>query len=161
MPFTLVHGLVPYLGASALTKDWKLRLLAFLAGMAPDLDGIPLLFNMGLYRALHRELFHQPVWGLVLAIPVALFLHKYYGMDVKKSAVVFAIAFISHPVTDLFFTGWPIRMLWPFSTQLYSFPAFVQLNWLLALGVAAIFVVQQLGVFRKVKERIGKKQAAK
>jgi len=144
MPFTIVHGLISYFAVCKLTKDGRLRALAFVAGMLPDLDGIPLLFDMNLYRVLHRELFHQPIYGLILGIPIALIFGKYYGMDRKKTFAVFSGSFILHSVTDVLFTDWPVKLLWPFSQQQFVIPVFYDYNWLLALGLAAILVGQRM-----------------
>lgn len=142
MPFTLVHGLVAYFIVLPFTKSRKLRLLAFAAGMLPDLDGVPLLFDMNLYYQLHHELLHAPIYGVLLAIPVALLLSKYFGMSRNKTALVFASAFMAHSITDVFFTNWPVKILWPISAQQFSYPIFISYNWFLALAVVIALITQ-------------------
>ena len=141
MPFTLIHGLIPYFMVLPFTKSKKLRLLAFVAGMLPDLDGIPLLFDMNLYYQLHHELFHAPIYGLLLAIPIAILLSKYFGMNRNKAAIVFAAAFISHPLTDVLFTNWPVKLLWPISSQQFSYSIFINYNWLLATAITIALII--------------------
>ncbi|GEM_PF-1525149 len=120
MPFTLFHGLISYIIVSRFTHDKKLRLLAFCAAWLPDLDGLPILFDMHLYNAIHHELFHPPVYGLLLAVPAALVLHHFFKIGRLESFIVFSFSFALHPFTDIFFGFLPIRLFWPVSNQGYA-----------------------------------------
>ena len=122
MAFTLIHGLISFLIVSRFTKNKGLRKLAFIAGMLPDLDGIPLLFDLSLYYQIHHEWFHQPIYGIILGIPIALILNKYFKLDKTKVFLVFAFSFIFHSITDLVTTSWPVKMFWPFSQEMHAFP---------------------------------------
>jgi len=149
MPFTLIHGLIAFLIVSFFTKNQKLRLLAFVFGMLPDLDGIGLFFDMNLYYEFHHELFHAPVYGIILGIIFALILDKFFKLDKIKVFAVVSFSFISHSVVDVFFTAWPVRLFWPFYSQNISFPFLIEFNLLLAGIVFIGFLIQ---VFIEKKE---------
>lgn len=142
MPFTLVHGLVSYFVVCFFTKDKKLRALGFAAGMLPDLDGVPVLFDLELFYRVHHELFHPPIYGILLAVPAAMILGRFFEVNPLKSFAVFAFSFALHPVTDVLFTDWPVRLLWPFSQEEFIYPVFVQYNFVLAFAVLAGLLAQ-------------------
>ncbi len=142
MPFTLIHGLLSYFLVCFFTKDKRLRFLGFAAGTLPDLDGIPILFDMELFYAIHHELFHPPIYGIILAIPVALVLGHFFKMDKVKTFAVFAASFILHPLTDVLFTNWPVKLLWPFSEEQFLYPIFIEYNAHLAAIVMLLLFVQ-------------------
>ena len=143
MPITPIHGLLSFSLAGFFTKNRNLLLLAFIAGMLPDLDGIGLLFNLSMFYAFHHELLHAPVYGLVFAVPAGLVMRKIFKESFAKSALVFAASFISHPLIDIFFTAWPVKLLWPFSSEQFSCPVLVDYNWLLA-GVVFLAASAQI-----------------
>jgi len=155
MPFTGIHGLLALVPAWFLAKNRRLALVAFIAGMLPDLDGLPLFFDMNLYYQVHHELFHAPIYGVLLAVPVALILGKYWKLDRKITAVVFAGSFALHSVTDVFFTSWPVKLFWPLTNQEFSYPILREYNWLLSIAVlvAAVFCARSL----LIQSRKGKK----
>ncbi|MBU2476701.1 metal-dependent hydrolase [Candidatus Micrarchaeota archaeon] len=155
MPFTLIHGLIAFLIVSVFTKNPKLRLLAFVFGMLPDLDGIGLFFDLNLYYEFHHELFHQPAYGIILGVIFALILSERFKLDKLKSFTVISFSFILHSVTDVFFTAWPVKLFWPFSSQNFSYPFLIEFNWLLALIVFAVFIIQVFVVEKtKINELI-------
>ncbi len=131
MPFTLVHGVISFFVLSFFTKDRRLWLLAFIAGMLPDIDGFPILWDMELFYAIHHELLHPLIYGIVLGIPAALLLNYFFKIDKAKSLLVFATAFMLHPVFDVFFTNWPVKLFWPLYNEQFSYPFFIDYNLLL------------------------------
>ena len=143
MPFTLAHGLISYFIVCAFTKNKNYKMLAFVSGMLPDLDGIPILYDMDLYYKIHHELFHPPIYGILLAVPGAIILNKYFQMNKTKAFLVFAASFILHPITDVLFTNWPVKLLWPFSQEQYSYPIFIEYNILLVLFMLFLLIVQE------------------
>ena len=153
MPFTLVHGLIPYFIVCLFTKSKKLRFLAFVAGMLPDLDGLPILFDVDLYYSVHHELFHEPIYGLLLAIPVAVILAKYFNIGGKKSFLVFSGSFILHSITDVLFTNWPVKLLWPFFGKGFSCPFLMDLNFGLAVLVYFAVVLQFFMYFYSKRQK--------
>ena len=139
MSLTLVHALLPYCIVSLFTKDRKLRLLALVAGAFPDLDGLPIFWDRQLFLDVHREILHMPILGLVFSIPLAFVLEKYYKIAKWKTITVFTGAFVLHSITDVFFTDWPIKLLWPLSMENFSFvlPGVDFLN-LVLLGIVGV-----------------------
>jgi hypothetical protein len=118
MPFTLIHGLIGYLSAVPFTKNPRIRLLAFGAGMLADLDGLPLLFDHALYLSTHHELFHSPIWGLLFGLLIVTTVYAYYTYRKKtlpywKSLGLFFMAFTLHPLTDALSSDWPMNFLAP------------------------------------------------
>ena len=142
MALTLIHGLISFLIVSRFTKNEKLRKLAFIAGMLPDLDGLPLFWDMNLYYAIHHEWFHQPIYGILLGIPIAFILNKYFKLDKIKVFLVFSFSFIFHSVTDLLTTAWPVKMLWPLSQEMHVFPVLKEFNLAIALIVFVLVGIQ-------------------
>ncbi|PIN98376.1 MAG: hypothetical protein COT90_04495 [Candidatus Diapherotrites archaeon CG10_big_fil_rev_8_21_14_0_10_31_34] len=142
MAFTLIHGLISFLIVSRFTKNEKLRLIAFIAGMLPDLDGIALFWDINLYYEFHHELFHAPVYGIIFGAIFALILNKYFKLDKIKVFLVFSFSFIFHSITDLFTTFWPVKMFWPFSSEQFVFPFLQEFNLWIALIVFALTGMQ-------------------
>lgn len=142
MPFTIIHGLISYFAVCLFSKDKRLRLLAFVAGMLPDLDVLSILFGMDYYHQFHRALFHPLIYAIVLAIPISFALNKFFKIPRIKSFIVIAVAFALHIATDLLFTSWPIRVLWPFSQQQFTFPHFEQFNSELAIALLLLLGAQ-------------------
>ena len=153
MPNTIVHGIIPYALASLFTKNKVLRWIALIGGLFPDLDGIHLFFDMNLYRVYHHEILHPPIYGFIIAIPIAILAKKYYGIKMWKSYLAFSLAFALHSVTDVFFTDWYIRLLWPFSQEKFSNPIVYDYNFLLAVLIA-IFIFIKLYQFLKSKKTL-------
>jgi len=152
MAFTLIHELISFLIVSRFTKNEKLRGLAFIAGMLPDLDGLPLLFDLSLYYQIHHELFHAPIYGIIFGIIFALILNKYLKMDKLKTFLVFGFSFIFHSVIDLFTTSWPVKMLWPFSSEQFAFAFLEEFNLWIYLIVFALVGMQFY--FEKNKSKV-------
>ena len=116
--------------------------MGFAAGMLPDLDGIPLLFDLALYYRVHHELFHPPIYGIILALPAALILGKYFKMNRFHTFLVFSASFILHPLADVLFTNWPVKLLWPFSSEQFIYPVFIGYNLHLAAFAMALLLLQ-------------------
>lgn len=131
MPFTLIHGALAFFFVSFFTKDKRLWILAFCAGMLPDIDGVFILFDRQLFYSLHHEILHPLIWAPALGLAIAFVASHFLKMDFKGSLAVFAFSFALHPVVDVFFTDWQVPLLSPFSFQQFSMPVFVDYNWLL------------------------------
>ncbi len=139
MPFTLVHGAISFFLLSFFTKDKRLWPLAFVAGMLPDIDGFPILWDMGLFRAIHHELLHPLIFGVALAIPAAYLLDYFFKTGRAQTLLVFAASFMLHPLTDVLFTNWPVPLFWPLTSQEFSYPVFIEYNWVLVLALPVMF----------------------
>ncbi|MFH1588529.1 MAG: metal-dependent hydrolase [Candidatus Diapherotrites archaeon] len=156
--FTLFHGLIPYFTASALTKDKRIWLITFIAGMLPDLDGLPIFFDMNLYYQIHHELFHAPIYGLILGILIALILGKYFKLNKLNSFLAFAGGFALHGLTDVLFTYWPVKLLWPLSNEQFSFPIFSELIIPFSAILAVMLLIQIYFIAKKNQTQKAKKQ---
>ena len=141
-----------------LTRDKRLWALAFVAGMLPDLDGIPILFDMDLYYAIHHELFHPPIYGILLGIIAAFALYRFFRMPKLPTFFAVAAGFILHPVFDIFFTNWGVKMLWPFSDEKHLFSYFIGYNWALVLAIPLMVAAPFAKEF--AMEKISKKGIA-
>jgi len=143
MPFTIFHGLASFSLARLFTRDKRLLLLAFVGGLAPDLDGLGLLFSQDWYYQFHHELLHPPIMGILLGVFAAIACRKLFNLHKTKTIFAFAAftgGFLLHLLVDLFFTNWPIKLLWPLSQTQYSFASLVQYN----LEFAALTVTAAL-----------------
>jgi len=149
LPFTLIHGLIAFLIVALFTKDKRLLALAFWAGMMPDLDGLPILFNLDLYYAIHHELLHPLIYGVIFGVLFAFFLKRAAKMDFGKSFVVFASSYMLHPLTDVIFTNWPVKLFWPLSQEQHSWPILIEQSAALALIVIFGSAILLLKIFRK------------
>jgi len=151
MPFTIIHGLISYFAVCLFARDKRLRLLAFAAGMLPDLDALGILFGMDYYYQFHRTLFHPLIYAIVFAVPISFALSRFFKISKIKSFAVVAASFALHIAVDLLFTGWPIRVLWPFSRQQFTFPIFGQFNSELAIALLLLFAAQIVLVRMKTR----------
>ena len=96
--------IVAHLGpADRATRFWCL-----VASLAPDLDGLSLLFGLAAYGNYHHRLTHNLLSGVLVTLLSA----RWVGWRLVPLAIVFA-GFLSHLVGDFFGSGpgWP---LWPF-----------------------------------------------
>lgn len=153
MPNTITHGIISYSLISVFTKNKILRIIAFFGGMFPDLDGLPILFDMNLYYQLHHELLHAPIIGFVIALPIALAINYFYKIKFWKVYLAFSFGYLLHSITDVFFTNWYVKLLLPFSQEKFSYPIFFDLNFILAI-IISIWIFFKVYFFIKEKKRI-------
>jgi hypothetical protein len=121
------------------------RVLVAWAGIAPDLDGLSLLWGLDAYGQWHHVIGHG-LLGALLTTVVCGFL----GQDrMKVSLLAFAV-FHLHLMCDLLGSGleWPIQYWWPLSNAVYATPYGWELdswqNWV--IGVAALLWILRLGI---------------
>lgn len=152
MPFTLAHGIISFFLAKPFVKGKEFLALAFIAGMTPDLDGLPILFNTSLFYQVHHEITHPLVTGLIMGVIAALIARQFFKMDAVKSFAIFMAGFLSHLLADLFFTNWPIKLFKPFSEAEFSSPLPIE------YGIAFSAIVMLLGacwLFTAVRKEKG------
>ncbi len=109
----IVHAELSWLGAQKLL-DRRDRLLVTLAGVAPDLDGLSLVFGQEAYGRWHHVLTH----GLVSAVVLSLV----FASAAKRRLAVLGLSFLAfhlHLACDLAGSGpgWPISYFEPFSSE--------------------------------------------
>lgn len=120
MPFTIIHGIISYLAVRYCSKDKNILRLAFLGGLAPDLDGYPLLLgDFDLYRKIHHEWLHPPIYGLLFGIFVsALFWiyckKKKIKFNYLQGVFVFFLGYLMHSIVDLMTSDWAFNFIYPF-----------------------------------------------
>ena len=141
MPFTLVHGLAAFLLVLPFTRDKKLLLLAFIGGLTPDMDGLPILFDQNLFYQLHHVITHPLIAGIIFALIVAFLLTHFLKMDFRPSVLFFFLGFVSHIVTDLLFTNWPIPLFFPFYNAEFSYPIFLTYSLFFSVAITLLAVI--------------------
>jgi membrane-bound metal-dependent hydrolase YbcI (DUF457 family) len=93
-------------------RNSKDLLLGALMGIAPDFD-YALNYVPALGRGWHHGFTHSLVFGCLVGLLVSLC--KRFSW---KSAMVYSLAILSHPLLDYFFTeSNGIELLWPFSSH--------------------------------------------
>jgi hypothetical protein len=112
----IVHAELSWLAA------WRLqhrrdRILVVIAGVAPDLDGLPVLVSHAAYEEYHHVLFHSIFGALLTAIMC--------GAAARSRWVTAAFAFGAfhlHLLCDLAGSGveWPFAYFWPVSHRFYG-----------------------------------------
>lgn len=119
--------------------DRPTRLWCLVAALAPDLDGLSLLFGEATYGEYHHLLAHNLPFGLLITLASV----RWAGPRPLPLALVFT-AFLSHLVGDFFGSGpgwglWPFR---PFSDDFYACECAWNLvswqNTLITLGAIAV-----------------------
>ena len=111
----LIHALIAWLLAIAFLRNSSDRRLAVIAGVAPDLDGVFILFSQVLFLTYHHTFGHSYVFGLPVALSAAVL-----GRDRLRTGLVALGAFSLHLGADIVGTDWPIPPLYPFSGPSFS-----------------------------------------
>jgi hypothetical protein len=106
----LVHGLLAWFLAVVILKNVNDRRLVIVAGVAPDLDGIFMLFNQDLYYQFHHTFAHSYVFGIMMALTAGVL-----GIKKKKVFIVAVGTFSLHLITDIIGATWAVYPLYPFS----------------------------------------------
>ncbi|MEK6973228.1 MAG: metal-dependent hydrolase [archaeon] len=160
MPFTLIHGLISYLGLRYFSKDKNVLRLAFLGGLAPDIDGYPLLLgDFDLYRKIHHEWLHPPIYGLLFGI----FFSAIFWLYCKKKKIkfnyfagvfVFFLGFLMHSLVDLITSDWAFNFIYPFG-NLYLGDILSLKNYFLmnALDLLIVFLTLILLIYFYTKDK--------
>lgn len=96
--------------------DRPTRLWCLIASVAPDVDGLSLLFGLDAYGRYHHALAHNLAFGLCITLLSA----SWVGVRVAPLGLIFA-AFLSHLVGDYFGSGpgWGLWPFWPLSDRFY------------------------------------------
>lgn len=109
----LVHAELAWLTGARLAAR-RDRVLVTLAGVAPDLDGLTILFGEEAYGRWHHVVTHGALSAVSLCAALAAF-----GVQRGRVLGLGLFAFHLHLLCDLAGSGpgWPIFYLWPFSSQ--------------------------------------------
>lgn len=106
----LVHGLIAWLLAVLLLKNVHDRRLAVVAGVALDIDGIFILFDLDLYSTYHHTFGHSYIFGFLMAAAA-------FGLGRERVKVFVAAlgAFSLHLLADIVGSNWGINPFYPFT----------------------------------------------
>ncbi len=99
--------------------DRPTRFWCLLASLAPDLDGLSLVFGPAAYGRYHHRLTHTLLFGAVVVLVNA----RWVGLRLVPLAIVF-LGFLSHLLGDYFGSGpgWPLWPLLPFADTRFLCP---------------------------------------
>ena len=105
------HAGIGWLLAEAGRGGRRFRQVVFLSAVAPDLDGLSLLFGLAAYGTYHDRVTHSVLFSLLVSLAgVALCRNE------RARAFIFTqCAFYLHVIGDYFLSGWPIALWFPFS----------------------------------------------
>lgn len=99
-------GLGWALGVLAPTSDRRLRALAVVAAVLPDVDVVSWLAGQEAYMRYHHTFGHNVFLGLVVA-------NLAFWLRGRVGAAVAALAFASHLLTDMKLSAYPVHIFWP------------------------------------------------
>lgn len=106
----LTHFLAAFALSWTLASRARDRALIVLAGVLPDIDGAPILFDKALYGQVHHTIGHSYVFGLPLAIAAGAL-----ACEKRRTAALAFAAFTLHLAADIAGTNWPVQALYPLS----------------------------------------------
>jgi membrane-bound metal-dependent hydrolase YbcI (DUF457 family) len=111
----LNHLLIAWMIANAFPLDVRTRRFCLIAGVIPDIDGIPILFDQSLFLAVHHTFGHMLIFGILLSLVLALFLkRKILGFSVM------VLAFAAHLGADIIGSSWGVPVFAPLLNESYS-----------------------------------------
>ena len=111
----LNHLLIAWMIANVLPLDVRTRRFCLVAGVIPDIDGIPILFDQELFEAVHHTFGHTLLFGILLSLLLALF--------VKRRVLGFSamlLAFAAHLAADIIGSNWGVPVFAPLSNEYFS-----------------------------------------
>lgn len=105
------HAQVGWHLAERAGLDRRDRIVCALAGAAPDVDGLTVLFGLSNYWGLHHTFGHSLVTLPVIAIVIGL-----CGSDKPRTVAWSLAAAFAHVAVDSF-GAMPVRVLWPLNSE--------------------------------------------
>jgi membrane-bound metal-dependent hydrolase YbcI (DUF457 family) len=140
--YIYAHGAIGWGLAEAGGGSRRLRHVVFLSSLAPDLDGLSLLFGEIAYGSYHHRITHSLLFSIVVSVVAVV----YCRQEKLKALSLTQLAFYLHYFGDYFFTKWPSVFFYPFSEAEFNFSHSVWLghpvNHLFnLLSVASIFAL--------------------
>jgi len=104
----LNHALIAWTIANSFNVDVRTRRFCLLAGVIPDLDGIPILFDEEMFLAVHHTFGHTLLFGVLVSLVFALFLEKK-----RLGFYVILLGFAAHLGADIIGSNWPVPAFAP------------------------------------------------
>ena len=131
------------------SADRSTRLWCVLASVAPDVDGLSLLFGPAAYGRYHHRLTHNLLYGAVVILLSA----RWVGVRALSLTLV-SLGFLSHLVGDFFGSGpsWPLWPFLPFSDRSFLCPC----QWDLASWQNTVITLAAIGATLAIGVRHGR-----
>jgi len=149
--FPVAHGLLAatsvaaFRGQDSQSIDSRNLWLGAVLGIAPDFD-ISLNYIGNLGGDWHHTFTHSLLFGCFIGCLVSVCIRPFRW----KSALIYSLAIISHPLLDYCFTeSRGIELLWPFSSTRYrlQIPHLIDYDWSNASLSAAAFDILKISLF--------------
>jgi hypothetical protein len=133
-------------------SDRRLRNCCVAAAVLPDIDAINYLWGHESYARWHHTYGHNIFYGLLIVL-FCVWLHRHRSWSRRGLvALLVALSFASHLVTDAYFTRYPVYYLWPLNRWEFLFDGGFRLsasiNRYLVYGGAVMAIV--VAVFKQV-----------
>lgn len=146
-------GLGWLIGCLAPGSDRRLRAWCVGAAVLPDVDAAAYLWGEQAYATYHHTFGHNLFLGALVLVAAGL--HGARGRSWRRGALVgglAAICFLSHLLTDMRLSAYPVHLLWPLDPRGFEFrPNWGLAHWLnTALVYASMVVALALAPLRGV-----------
>jgi len=138
----LNHALIAWTIANSFNVDARTRRFCLLAGVIPDIDGIPILFDEQLFQAVHHTFGHTLLFGVLVSLVLALFLEKK-----RLGFSVILLGFTAHLGADIIGSNWPVPVFAPFLPAQISVSPYVS-DFVIYSVIGPVFLV--LGILAAV-----------
>jgi membrane-bound metal-dependent hydrolase YbcI (DUF457 family) len=130
------------IGAVAPTSDRRLRIWCTAAAVLPDVDALTHLAGGEAYDRWHHTFGHNLWAGAIVVMAAAAFFRNRSPRSWLFAVAFVAIAFASHLLTDMKFSGWPVYLLWPVNRKEFEFSPMLPLgHWMNLVLVAAFSIL--------------------
>lgn len=145
----ITHAAIGWLIAQPLPKR-RDRILVTMAGLIPDIDGLPILWSLDSYGRFHHTFSHN-----LLACVIGTLLLGLWAKSKFKTTLFCFLSLNIHCLCDLLGSGygWPLWYFWPLSNWNFSLPSPFQ--WELAswqnmlITVICLIAIGWVGVKKK------------
>ncbi len=131
----LNHALIAWVIANSFNVDLRTRRFCLLAGVIPDIDGIPVLFDEQLFQAVHHTFGHTLLFGVLVSLVLALLLEKK-----RLGFSVILLGFVAHLGADVIGSNWPVPVLAPFLPAQISVSPYVS-DFVIYSVIGPVFLV--------------------
>lgn len=129
------------IGALAPTSDRRLRIWCTAAAVLPDVDALTHLAGGEAYDRWHHTFGHNIFTGALCVMAAAVYFRDRSFRSWLTALVFVAIAFASHLLTDMKFSGWPVHLLWPANRKEFEFAPMLPLGHWMNLALVGVFSV--------------------
>ena len=152
----LTQGIV----ATSVTQNFSpgrkiviVSIIAFLSGLAPDIDVFirsntdPLLF-LEYHRHFTHSLFFIPIGGLICSLLFYFIITKRYNFSFKETYIYSTIGYATHGIIDSF-TTYGTQLMWPYTNERFAWNMISVIDPMFTIPVI-IFVL--FAIFKKKRK---------